>query len=334
MRASSNNQARVHNGYHYPRSYTTAFRSRINLPRFVHDHPSAIKQDFTKLYAIARNSQVSAKQFRRFCDEIGARLKPARAGFRSMFNPSLIEDVFEVEELAFDAAQLRISAHRDLTHCGVQVHLGHQVIDIGQSQDSRGLRVNGVVPGHPAERFTLSGRYVFNCTYSGLNQLGGAFPGTSAGLKQEIAELAFVEMPAALTNLAVTVMDGPFFSALPFPGRGLHSLSHVRYTPHVHWLDRTGLDPYARLRSESKETRVDRMLRDACRYLPIMGNARYVDSIFEVKTILAKNEADDGRPILFERHSALAGCYSILGGKIDNIYDIFEKLDAEPLRLD
>lgn len=34
-RASYNNQARVHNGYHYPRSFVTAYRSRINLPRFL-----------------------------------------------------------------------------------------------------------------------------------------------------------------------------------------------------------------------------------------------------------------------------------------------------------
>ena len=72
LRASYNNQARVHNGYHYPRSFTTAFRSRVNLPRFVRDWPQAVKQDFVKLYAIARrNSKVTAKQFERFCHEIG-----------------------------------------------------------------------------------------------------------------------------------------------------------------------------------------------------------------------------------------------------------------------
>ena len=58
-RASYNNQARVHNGYHYPRSFTTAYRSRINLPKFVRDWPDAVKQDFTKLYAIARRRQES-----------------------------------------------------------------------------------------------------------------------------------------------------------------------------------------------------------------------------------------------------------------------------------
>ena len=47
IRASYNNQARVHNGYHYPRSFTTAFRSRVNLPRFVRDWPQVVKQDLT-----------------------------------------------------------------------------------------------------------------------------------------------------------------------------------------------------------------------------------------------------------------------------------------------
>jgi len=71
------------------------------------------------------------------------------------------------------------------------------------------------------------------------------------------------------------------------------------------------------------------MVRDAGRYLPAILDAKYVDSLFEVKTVLVKSEVDDGRPILFEKHVALPGCYSVLGGKIDNIHDILEKLDAE-----
>jgi len=43
-------------------------------------------------------------------------------------------------------------------------------------------------------------------------------------------------------------------------------------------------------------------------------------------------ETDDGRPILFERHPTLSGCYSILGGKIDNVYDVLEKLEAESFK--
>ena len=86
-----------------------------------------------------------------------------------------------------------------------------------------------------------------------------------------------------------------------------------------------------KLQSYDKVSRADRMVRDVARYLPALNEAKYVESLFEVKTVLAKNEADDGRPILFERHVDLPGAYSILGGKIDNIYDIIEKLDAESI---
>ncbi len=167
--------------------------------------------------------------------------------------------------------------------------------------------------------------------YSGLNQFAGDFPGTKTGLKHEITEMALMQAPPALAGLGVTVMDGPFFSMMPFPARNLHTLSHVRYTPHLHWSDELGIDPYRKIAEYERATRVDRMVRDVGRYMPTIRDAKYADSLFEVKTVLVKNEGDDGRPILFERHLELPGCYSILGGKIDNIYDALEKLDEETL---
>ncbi|WP_238984992.1 hypothetical protein [Candidatus Glomeribacter gigasporarum] len=71
------------------------------------------------------------------------------------------------------------------------------------------------------------------------------------------------------------------------------------------------------------------MIRDAGRYLPAVRDVEYTGSLFEIKTVLMKNEADDGRPILFEKYPELPGCFSILGGKMDNIDDVLEKLDAE-----
>ncbi len=326
-RASYNNQARVHNGYHYPRSFTTAYRSRVNLPRFLRDWPDAVKQDFTKLYAIARrNSKVTAKQFERFCREIGARIQPAYPTLQALFEPRLIEDVFLVEEYAFDATKLASWAERELKECGVQIRFETRVTAI--SNGSNGTLLATLQPDRGAEELITS-RYVFNCTYSGLNQFKGDFAGTRTGLKQEITEMALMQVPPALQGLGITVMDGPFFSIMPFPARGLHTVSHVRYTPHMHWNDEQGIDPSEKLRQYHRETRVDRMLRDVGRYLPAVRDAKYVDSLFEVKTVLMKNENDDGRPILFEKHPELPGCYSVLGGKIDNIYDVLEKLDAE-----
>ena len=75
------------------------------------------------------------------------------------------------------------------------------------------------------------------------------------------------------------------------------------------------------------------MIRDAARYMPTIANSKHARSLFEVKTILEKNEADDGRPILFERHNDIQSVYSILGSKIDNIYDVLQRLDGEQFEL-
>lgn len=326
LRASHNNQARVHNGYHYPRSFITAFRSRVNLPRFVHDWPQVVKTDFTKLYAIARqNSKVNARQFERFCREIGAKLEAPPAATRNLFDAKLIQAVYQVEEYAFDAVELARWAVDKLQECGVAVYANSRVKSIVRGASAWQVESDGELDT------STTARYVFNCTYSGLNQIAGT-QGTSTTLKHEITEMALMKMPDTLRQIGITVMDGPFFSAMPFPSRGLHTLSHVRYTPHLHWLDTPDVDPYRRLQEYTRETRVDRMIRDVERYVPAIVDATYVESLFEVKTVLIRNEGDDGRPILFERHGSAEGYYSILGGKIDNIYDVLERLEAEQLQ--
>src|SRR5262245_19566058 len=73
LRASYHNQARVHHGYHYPRSLRTALRSRVNFPRFVEQFDFCIERSFDKYYAVARQfSKVTARQFRNFFEHIQA----------------------------------------------------------------------------------------------------------------------------------------------------------------------------------------------------------------------------------------------------------------------
>lgn len=331
-RASYTNQARVHNGYHYPRSFTTAYRSRINLPRFVQDWPEAIEKNFTKLYSIARNnSKVTAKQFCRFCKDIGASIEKPDLDLHKLFNPRLIEDVFLVQEYAFNTNKLEEWALSELSKAGVTILYNTSVTSIEKLEFNK-ITSNKLIINYTditAEKKTAQSNFVFNCTYSGLNQYQGDFKGTQARLKHEITEMALVDMPPSLKNLGITVMDGPFFSMMPFPARNLHTLSHVRYTPHYHWQDEVGQNAYQKLDDYDKKTRVDRMIRDVERYIPAIADAVYKDSLFEVKTILMKNETDDGRPILFEKYAELPGLYSVLGGKIDNIYDVLERLEHE-----
>jgi glycine/D-amino acid oxidase-like deaminating enzyme len=324
QRASYINQARVHNGYHYPRSILTGIRSRVNFPRFVEDMTDCICDDFDAYYAVPRRfSNVTATQFRLFCERIEAPIGPAPKSIKRLFSPDLVEDVFRVTEFTFDSAKLKERMLRELSGAAVELRFETEGIAVRQSE-AGGLTVETQSSEGDG---LLAADQVFNCTYARTNRLLHRSDLPLVPLKHELTEIALVEVPDELANLAVTVMCGPFFGVLPFPARGLHSLYHVRYTLHGVWHDSDPeryRDPYEILASAGRESRYKRMIKDASRYLPCMSECEYMDSMWEVRTVLPISENDDSRPILYLENCGLEGLTCILGAKIDNIYDMID----------
>jgi glycine/D-amino acid oxidase-like deaminating enzyme len=325
--ASYSNQARVHNGYHYPRSFLTALRSRVNYPRFLKDYDECVDRSFTKYYAVGRNfSHVTAEQFVTFCRRIGAPVAAAPPAVKKLFSASLVEDVFAVEECAFDATLLRDRLAADLARVEVDVRTGAEAVRVAPAAGG-GLLLSYREDGVERE---LRARYVFNCTYARLNDLLRDSDLPTIPLRHELTEMALVEVPEVLRELGITIMCGPFFSLMPFPARKLHTLSHVRYTPHGWWEERAGgpAPPHSRTGMPPLPTsHFPQMLRDAQRYLPAAGDCVQAGSIWEMKTVLPSSEVNDSRPILFKRDCGLENLTCVLGGKIDNIYDALVELE-------
>jgi hypothetical protein len=73
------------------------------------------------------------------------------------------------------------------------------------------------------------------------------------------------------------------------------------------------------------------MQKDSQRYLPLLSEARYVHSHFEMKTVLLQNEVDDGRPILCRSDHGIKGLHVVMGAKIDNIYDMLQSVNNNNL---
>jgi glycine/D-amino acid oxidase-like deaminating enzyme len=333
MRASYNNQARIHNGYHYPRSILTGLRSRINVPRFLNEFSEAIYTDFEQCYAIGRRrSNVTAGQFREFCRRIGAELRPAPKRIERLFEGDLIEAVFAVTEYAFDANKLRDKLWERLQASGISILFSTEVVKVTRGNGSSRSKLTVHLQNMRAEAaYTLSCGQLYNCTYSKLNTLLGRSGLRKIRLRHEATEMALVKVPPELEDLSVTVMCGPFFSLMPFPPRRLTTLSHVSYTPHYSWADEPGASSNSAHEPPFPlPSHFERMWRDAARYLPALRKAEHVDSLWEVKTILPQSDANDSRPILFKRDPFAPNVISLLGGKIDNIYDLDNLFSAMP----
>jgi glycine/D-amino acid oxidase-like deaminating enzyme len=326
-RASFHNQARVHGGYHYPRSILTAVRARRNYARFIGDFEPAIERGFTHVYAIARQqSKVGAREFFEFCRRIEAPLSPAPKDLARRFDSDSVEQAFVAEEFAFHPGVLADLALVHASRAGVECVPDTNGLAVAPGGERR-LSLD--VARADGSRARLSVDHVFNATYSGLNGMLAQSGIGTLPLVHEITEIALVQTPPSMQFHGVTVMDGPFWSCLPFPpARGMHSLTHVRFTPHARWSsgEPSELSPDAPVRSLARASHALLMRRDAARFFPEMREAMHMGSLWEVKTVLPRSAGDDGRPILVHRHADAPGLCSILGAKIDGVYDAEDEI--------
>ena len=327
-RASYHNQARIHGGYHYPRNRTTGRRSAVNMSRFMRDFSGACLVPKHSLYAVAaHDSLVTPTQFEEFSADIGAPLSKTPAELSGLFDADAVAAHWKVSEFNFDAVMLMRLVKERLDARGVVRSFDTTVTEVD-------VRSRGGLTVHTLRRDGSRGKVqadrVFNCTYAGLHQIEGVGKNLATRLKLELTEMPLIKPIPSLKGLGITVMDGPFWSMQPFPARGdAYTLSHVSYTPHCYWLDEPGRNPYEILESYPKRSAFQKMMADASRYVPALAEAKQIDSLWEVKAVLVKSEGDDGRPITFERHGEHP-MWSILGGKIDNIYDLIEALEELP----
>ena len=227
-RATYINQARVHMGYHYPRSLTTAIKSAGYFKRFVDDFGFCIHDKFEQIYATSDQfSWTNAKQFIDFCKAADIRcdeVAPSR-----YFKKGMCDGAFLTEEYTYDAKILgayymdKLKDRKNVTFI-----YEARIEKIVKSKEVYIVRMD--------DGLEYEASFVLNATYASVNQILNKVEGIhseSFNIKYELCEIILCEPSDNLKNIGFTVMDGPFFSIMPFGKTGLHSLTSVTFTPHV-----------------------------------------------------------------------------------------------------
>jgi glycine/D-amino acid oxidase-like deaminating enzyme len=327
-RASFANQARIHLGYHYPRSVGTALQLLAYRDRFIAEFADHVNNRFTKVYAVARfGSLTSADGFESFCDNVG--IPATRTDPDRWFRPGTVDAAFVCDEAAFDSRGIRAQMLERLAgRRGLRWRLGTRPDRVETDADRFLL--------HLSDGTELATPRVLNATYASTNQVLALFGVEPLPITYELCELALGPPSVELAPFGITVMDGPFFSVMPFGSTGLHSLSAVDYTPH-HRSDgplpafpcqdrHPNCSPTALANCGTCPCRpvtlTPEMEQLAARFLVPSLRIDPVSSILAVRPVLRVSTVDDSRPTLVYHHRSEPELVSVLSGKMNTIYDL------------
>ena len=339
MRATYINQARVHMGYHYPRSLSTALKSAGYFQRFCEEYDFCIHKGFLQVYATgSRFSWTDADQFMSFCD--AASIPCEEIPVSRYFNPDMCDGAFETQEYTYDAMMLKDHFVKQLSGMpNVDMVYDTVITDIicNDKEEHYELKLS--------DNTTYYGAKLLNATYASTNQILGMVKNIDHepfDLKYELCEIILTEPSDELRDTGITVMDGPFFSIMPFGLTGLHSLTAVCFTPHVTSYDKTPVFSCQQKAGESvcngmslsncsscpnrPASAWDYMDHLARKYLLPKYEYKYLRSLFSVKPILKSSEVDDSRPTAIRINHEKPEMISVLSGKINTIYDLDDYL--------
>ena len=329
-KASTVNQARLHSGYHYPRSFETAAQAYHHRARFVTEHVNFISGRFDQFYGIDRyQSWIDAIQYESFCNRAG--LVAERHDQHPAFNFDRIEALYRADEWSFDPyliAQYYIHA---LAEAGIVVQTGTQLVAAEKVNQS--WRLNLQI--QPAEYEAWETGAVVNATYASLNRIQQLFGITDFHLSYELCEMVIVDAPT-LMQTGLTIMDGPFCSVMPFGLSGQASISSVIYTPHYTANGTLPSFPCQDLRLDCRPeslricnqceyappTHQRQMIAQLQQYLHTDIPLTYQFSLYTVKAKLLSTQLSDGRPTVVKKLHSEPNFYTVFGGKISSIYEI------------
>ena len=338
MRATYINQARVHQGYHYPRSLSTAIKTAYYFERFNKDFGFCIHREFEKVYATsAKYSWSDREQFMSFCR--AAKIPCRELHPDQFFKSDMCDGAFLTREYTYDATILRNYFVNELAGLkNVEIRYGADISSIRADGENYVVTYGaGGNAGSEAEA-----PFLLNATYASTNQIQDMLGFEGFRIKYELCEIILCDVNERLKPYGITVMDGPFFSIMPVGKTPYQSLTSVTFTPHVtstgqklpHFACQAKSGGYCSPSSlgncngcpAKPVSAYPYMANLARKYLNEEFGFEYVRSLFSMKPILVASEIDDSRPTVIKVHSKSPTFVSVLSGKINTVYDLDEVL--------
>jgi len=302
---SGSTHNRAHMGYHYPRAIDTAKECQEGLDHFKTLFNDALISSFENYYVISKvDSMTNKDQFRGFCNELKLPYK-IRWPDKQFLHKDLISSSFLVPEGIFNTERIidyfkkHASKGNIIFKTNTEVVKGNKIAD---NQFKVVVNEHGEINEYKAD-------IIINATYAYANNVLKAF-----GMEQQMKEYKQQKVEVVVVRSrkkipALTVMDGPFMSIMPYGNfADLYLLYDVENSV-VHQEKGFLVDDTIEYKSKWEK------MRDKGRaYFPFIGNLDYVCSKWAYRPI-PLNDDTRARSTKIKSYNKYRGFYSILEGK-------------------
>lgn len=310
-RAATNNQCRLHLGFHYPRSPETIKQTIYGFARFKEDFSHCIEFPKHNYYAVHSDGYLNFDDYKTAMDEHDLDYEVMGDSVNRYFRqPEKIQGVVRVGEGVIKLCSLSQELLNRI-ETKVSIKTGTTVTKI--DAENGNLIANGkVVKGYDL---------IVNTTYTEPNI--GLPKEKQFDLKYEVTAMALLKAPFG-ADVALTIMDGPFVSLYP-AGNGKATLSSVTHTPFKKCLTTQELESELKnsRRPEIQNQVCDKILQHGNEMLPLNLTRDDVETVWLAPKTKVRFDAQDQRLTELRVQDRLV---SVLCGKLDAVHNVTDKL--------
>ncbi len=304
--ASSANQFRFHLGYHYPRSQKTVTEINKSKNLFTSYYGSKIFGKTSNYYLVASDSKIKFDKYKKF-------LKKNKLPFKILknsFNKKFIERNILSKEKILNYFEFKKNIIRKIKNSKLKINLNR---DFKKKELKNFDKI--IITTYSNNNLVLK--------KLGIKKL--------IEFKFELVEKILIKLPKKYRKKSYVVVDGSFVCVDPYLGTNYHLLSDVRNSKLE---TRIGKFPYFKndnrkyvnkgIIKNLKVSKFKSFISRSSNYLPFLKDAKYIGSMFVIRTIMKNKEKTDERTSAITKHSKKV--LSILSGKWNNCVYLAENL--------
>lgn len=308
---------RAHMGYHYPRSIKTAEECLQGLNYFQEKYPKALYYPKKAYYLIAKkDSKTTTEDYIRFCDSLKLDYKLVWPS-NKLVSKEHLDSSFCVPEPCFNLRILNQLLERKISQKKVTVVNNATVVDLVPKKD--GLYKVAIISENI--RKDLKANIVINATYAYSNSILHLCNLDCDGSEYcyHTTEVVVVKNNC-LSIPALTVMDGPFITILPYAGyKGLSLVYDVAHSV-VH-----RQEGFLYKEPQKTVSNWNKISEHGQKYFPFFKKLEYIKSLWGSRPVPVR-DTDNSRHTTIICHKTFPGIYTIREGKFISAPLIAQKL--------